>query len=276
MLPPIITLDKEPFFYYDCYKSNINKTMKDGHYHNYYEIYYLVSGKCDYCIDNVIYSLESNGLIFIPNNVIHKTVYKVDDYERIVLNFTGDYIDPLLVNNLTDVFVCNLKNPVDVDYIAHIFRNINTNVYNKDDLSRLLLRCHITEILAYIACHYSDSALNYANTHDPISKALSYISKNYTHDITLENMAAMSGYNKEYFSRLFKKSVGTGYKEYVLLTRLSAAERLMMTSNKSIKEVAMQCGFNDSNHFSSVFKKLYGTSPLKYKQIQHLKHKKPK
>ena len=276
MLPPLITLDKEPFFYYDYYKSNINKTMKDGHYHNYYEIYYLVSGKCDYCIDNVIYSLESNGLIFIPNNISHKTVYKVDDYERIVLNFTGDYIDPLLVNNLTDVFVCNLKNPVDIDYIAHIFRNINTNAYNKDDLSRLLFRCHITEILAYIACHYSDSALNYAHTHDPISKALSYISKNYTHDITLENIAAMSGYNKEYFSRLFKKSVGTGYKEYVLLTRLSAAERLMMTSNKSIKEVAMQCGFNDSNHFSSVFKKLYGTSPLKYKQIQYLKHKKPK
>ena len=117
-------------------KLNINKTMKDGHYHNYYEIYYLVSGKCDYCIDNVIYSLESNGLIFIPNNVIHKTVYKVDDYERIVLNFTGDYIDPLLVNNLTDVFVCNLKNPVDIDYIAHIFRNINTNVYNKVHLEK--------------------------------------------------------------------------------------------------------------------------------------------
>lgn len=84
----------------------------------------------------------------------------------------------------------------------------------------------------------------------------------------------MSGYHKEYLSKLFKKSVGTGYKEYVILTHLNAAERLMMTSAKPIREVAMQCGFNDSNHFSSVFKKAYGISPSKYKQLLSFKQKK--
>lgn len=274
MLPPNIMLGKEPFFYYDHYRSNVNKTMRDGHYHNYYEIYYLVAGECDYCINNKIYSLAANGLIFIPNHVIHKTVYQADQYERIVLNFTGDYIDSLLADRLSDVFVCNLKKQDDTDYIAHIFRNINQNVYKKDEISHLLLKCCITEILAYIFCNYGDNALDFTKNLDPINRALSYISENYAQDITLEKVAAMSGYNKEYFSKLFKKSVGTGYKEYVILTRLNAAERLMMTSAKPIREVAMQCGFNDSNHFSSVFKKAYGISPSKYKQLLSFKQKK--
>ena len=270
MLPPgCIILDKNHFFYYDHHKSSVDKSMKDGHYHNFYEIYYLISGECDYFIDDAIYSVEPNGLIFIPNNVIHKAVYKTDHYERIVLSFTGDYIDPLISDNLTDVFICNLKNKKDVDYFRYTFDNICSCSCRKDELSQLLLRCYITQILAYIAENFSNGSRNLITNQSPINDALSFISKNYSQNITLEQVAAESGYNKDYFSKLFKKITGTGFKEYVLLTRLNAAEKLITTSTKSIKEIAMLCGFNDSNHFSSVFKKFYNSSPKKYKHLKN-------
>jgi AraC-like DNA-binding protein len=57
-----------------------------------------------------------------------------------------------------------------------------------------------------------------------------------------------------------------GYKKYILLVRLKEAEKMILGTNKSIKEIASLCGFNDSNRLSTLFKEVYGLPPMQYKK----------
>jgi AraC-like DNA-binding protein len=71
-------------------------------------------------------------------------------------------------------------------------------------------------------------------------------------------------------SRTFKKETGFGFSEYLNLYRLKRADMLLRERrDMRVVDVAMQCGFNDSNYFSKVYKKMFGVSP---KQAQKEKN----
>ena len=82
---------------------------------------------------------------------------------------------------------------------------------------------------------------------------------------SMEDCALQSGFTSlPYFCRVFKKSTGFGFSEYLTLYRLKQAEILLLEeSTKSVSEIAYSCGFNDSNYFANRFKKIYGITPSK-------------
>ena len=70
----------------------------------------------------------------------------------------------------------------------------------------------------------------------------------------------MFGYDESYFCRLFKSVVGVRPMEYIRVLRLEKARRLLINEKKGISKVALECGFNDSNYFSNIFKNSSSTS----------------
>jgi len=273
MLPPgCIILDKDSFIYYDKRKSNNTKSMNEGHYHNFYEIYYLCSGTCDYLIEDKVYSLKERGFIFIPSGTIHKTIYTSPTHERIVINFSSDYIDEIFGESSKFAWLHNLDKKESIEHIEGILYKISKECYIENEISSKLIRCYMTELMAHIARHqHLASKSNAEITPTPIKFALDYILENFSQNITLDQLASLLNYNKDYFSRMFKQVTGTGFKSYLLLTRLQAAEKMLLTTNKSIQEIAISCGFNDSNHFSTTFKKQYNIPPRNIRTL----HPKP-
>jgi AraC-like DNA-binding protein len=69
-----------------------------------------------------------------------------------------------------------------------------------------------------------------------------------------------------YFSKKFKKVTGFGFKEYVNNIRLKEASNLLLETKYSITNIALKCGFTDSNYFGDFFKKMKGVSPNKYRK----------
>ena len=87
--------------------------------------------------------------------------------------------------------------------------------------------------------------------------------------ISLGDVASYCFVSREHLSRIFKKETGFGFNEYVTLLRLRKAEEMIMCEpNKTISEIAYECGFNDGNYFSYKFKKMYGISPIKARSNQ--------
>lgn len=72
---------------------------------------------------------------------------------------------------------------------------------------------------------------------------------NYNKDITLDEIADMLHLNPSYFSKKFKAVNGFGFKEYLNTIRINHSEQLLLETDMSITEIALECGYDNSNYF---------------------------
>ena len=105
---------------------------------------------------------------------------------------------------------------------------------------------------------YAPAPPSYAQT------ALRFIRYNYSHDISIHDIARAVGISRSHLYRLFMESVGLSPTEYLTQFRVNQACALLRNSALSVKEVASSVGFSDPLYFSRVFKKYKGTAPSRY------------
>jgi len=91
--------------------------------------------------------------------------------------------------------------------------------------------------------------------------------KEYHHNkLTLENVAAALGYNATYLGRVFREETGTGFREYLSDYRVQKAAELMLTSTQPVHRIADSVGYTQYKLFLAHFKRLYGKTPMEYRQ----------
>ncbi|OGV47908.1 MAG: hypothetical protein A2017_02350 [Lentisphaerae bacterium GWF2_44_16] len=101
---------------------------------------------------------------------------------------------------------------------------------------------------------------------DYISQCMEFINRYYTENIALTSLAGVLNVNPNYLSGLIKKGTSKNFRELLNEKRIKEAEiYLRFHRQHSISEIAMMCGFNDSNYFSTVFKKITEKSPRQYR-----------
>lgn len=98
-----------------------------------------------------------------------------------------------------------------------------------------------------------------------VQRAIEYVSKNYMHEITLEEIAKHVSVSRTYFCSIFKKATGQQFSLYLLEFRLNKACELLRKSNYKVYNIATEVGFHSPNYFNNIFKKYYGMTPKEYK-----------
>ncbi len=108
-----------------------------------------------------------------------------------------------------------------------------------------------------------------------VQTCLDYIDFHYAENLSLDSLARMCSVTNSYLSALFKKEVFMTVTDYINSTRIHQSLILLNTTTLSIQEIAVQCGFADSNYYARTFKKLLGQSPKGYRDAIriHLKNK---
>lgn len=96
-----------------------------------------------------------------------------------------------------------------------------------------------------------------------------YINDHCTEDLTIDVVADYVGFSKFHFSRLFKQFTNVTYYDYLTQKRISHAEKLLITPDLSITEVAMQSGFNSLSTFNRIFKAMKNCTPSEYKTLNY-------
>ena len=259
------------FTLFDKQTTHGNENMTSAHFHNKHELYYLENGRAVYYVEDKIYILESGDFIFIPAGKFHYTNYAPNTVnERIIFAFDDDfigwdyknYIDRLSVDRYVHIPKNHIHN------FQELFRKIEQESHLKQsgylDAQKLYLRLLLVMLLRYKKdADNTDISSHYAI----IQNAAEFIRTNFNSDLTRESIAKKYFLSPDYFSKLFKSVVGIGLREYITFSRISEAQKLLETTNLSIAEIATKCGFNDSNYFAYVFKKIKGTTPKKYSKL---------
>ena len=84
--------------------------------------------------------------------------------------------------------------------------------------------------------------------------------------LTLDDIAESMFLNKDYISHLFKKETGYSLMGYVILLRINHAKLLLTETEKSITDIALECGYTDFAYFSKQFKQLTGVNPSAFRK----------
>lgn len=97
-----------------------------------------------------------------------------------------------------------------------------------------------------------------------------FLEKSYKEPINSSIIAQEFHYNQSYFCRLFKKSFGMCFNDYLCEFRLNKAKGLLKRDVLSITTIVYETGFTDTSYFSKCFKNKYGVSPKHYADISKL------
>ncbi len=256
---------------------HVNKNVPLTHSHQYNEIYFLQSGKCNVYIDNETYCLEDGSVLFIPAFKEHTFIYPfTQDVKRTVLYISTeqlnwyfnkdfkDEINNLFINKHLQLSRKSFSN------LSNIFEKIQFEKYSLDNMSESLTKAYFFELIIYlIRCqrytHNINQKTNLSNI--TIGEIVNFIENNYSRQLTLPEIAAQFGISESSLTKKIKIFTNMTFKEYLTKTRIEEAKSLLISSEKSITEIAYECGYNNSNFFGDVFKKAVGMSPSSYRKM---------
>lgn len=98
-----------------------------------------------------------------------------------------------------------------------------------------------------------------------LKKVLTHINRNIEKNIEVKELAELAYVTKSYLIRMFKKEFGTSPIQYINKKKVEKAQLLLLTTDKSIKDVAYTLGYNDHSYFIRMFRKISGTTPQEYR-----------
>lgn len=100
----------------------------------------------------------------------------------------------------------------------------------------------------------------------PMRRVMDYVDSNLNGDVTLDDLAEIASMSPYYFARSFKAAVGLPPHQYVVRRRIDRAMRLLAATDQTIAHIAFDCGFASQAHMTTVFKRLTGTTPHRYRR----------
>jgi AraC family transcriptional regulator, arabinose operon regulatory protein len=106
-----------------------------------------------------------------------------------------------------------------------------------------------------------------------LSPVLSYIEEHLTTDrLDLDRLSKLAHLSPSRLSAVFRTLVGTSPRQYVQKRRMTRAEQLLIGTSMKVVEICASAGYADAFHFSRLFKKLHGVSPIAYRErARHVK-----
>ena len=114
-----------------------------------------------------------------------------------------------------------------------------------------------------------DSTEQESRESERIRKVIAYLNENYHRDLSLQSIADHFHIHKVYLSRSFKEETGTNLNSYLNYLRIEKAKLLLCMRTYRTTEIAYMVGFNNTQNFYNVFRKLVGCSPSDYMEESH-------
>ncbi len=248
----------------------------DMHIHQELEFLYIISGAMKLILDNEELIGNAGDILFINSNFPHTTQSLIKGTETYLVQFRNPsilknelkYLSKFLKQQSVPAHVFSKDDP----HYESLLINIK-NMIELKDKSDLSCDFHITSnIYSIVAMLYEkDFFIVEEDTVNPdlINKLLPVIhtiNENYKERLTVDDLAHLSGFTKEYLCRLFKKATGTTLMDYLNFVRVCKAEELFKTDT-NISEISYMTGFSSVSYFNKIFKKYRHHSPTAYRKI---------
>ena len=241
-----------------------------------FKIYNPIKGDAIINIDNSEYSINSENIYFISGfNIVSQKCNSFMDIFWLHFIPTSLYLRHILLQ-AKPIYVLNKKDfPFINDfnkYVNQIFSKdsfmyskITTSPYSYEEAK---LHSYILSFIAEIIKDTPKDILSMTGNFIKLEPSIKYMNNEFRNNPPLEEIALKSTLAPNYFHRIFKKGFGQTPFNYMLRLRMEHAIKLLTTTNKSVKQVAFESGYDNEFYFYRQFKKQYNCSPGKLKKMR--------
>ena len=233
----------------------------------------MESGQLTETIENKVYELEEGDLYVVFPNLLHAgkkgegttiTIAIVD------CEFCAAYADILMhFKPSSPVLKKGQFNGIVYTMLRRMYEINASDQALKQNALIGYLNAVIGEVVINLDLVRRDSDNNL------IQQLILYFLENYTREITLDDVAKALNYNKYYISHVIGETFGCNFRPLINSYRISMAQNLLLSSDKSVGEIAYDCGFKNQSSFNRIFLKHTGTTPSAFRRQQGAPPEKP-
>lgn len=263
----------EVFHYRDDYPKDVAL-----HHHDFYEIYFFLSGNVTYNIESRNYLLTPGDILIISPMELHQPKFSGEhqSYERLVLWINKSFME-IYNTPEEDISQCfdttqpghtNLLRPDGIvrEQISYLMNELLRESNAKEFGAPLYSMGCLAQILVLInrlAQQRERDTEPKTGSDSVVYRVLGYINEHYNEELSLDFLANKFFISKYHLSREFGRLVGTSVYRYIIQKRLVMAKQLMLSGIPST-EVYQHCGFGDYSNFYRAFKAEYQISPKEF------------
>lgn len=257
------------------------------HHHDFYEIYFFISGNVSYNIESRSYRLSPGDVLLINPQELHQPIFSPEKqhYERYVLWISSGFLQQFVLpdQDMSRCFDTSLPGHTNLirpdggnrELLMYLFQQL----IREQDSQEFAAEINCLSLLAQLLVLVNRTALRAGRAPEPrdnadsvVYRILGYINEHYSEDLSLDFLANKFFISKYHLSREFSRVVGTSVHRYIVQKRLIMA-RQMMVAGTSTSEVSQLCGFGDYSNFYRAFTSEYQISPRKY--LEEMKKENP-
>ncbi len=247
------------------------------HTHDYMEVSIVRSGRAFHSASGKRSLISRTDVMVVPKGASH-AFFACDGLEHFNIALSGAFIQHLdadirslagfrLFSPSAEVRTLRL-NPSSMTEIEHLIERLLAELSLRAAGHKAVTRVLTMELIIRLARAYAgDTAGNTAI--DPLSRIAGYIEANWNRPLPLPHLAKRFGSSIRHFDRVFKSHYRVTPVEHILQLRVQRAEEMLASTNRTITEIAFDCGFTDSNYFSRQFKRLTGKRPRDARPYQN-------
>lgn len=256
----------------------------DMHSHNFLELAYIEEGTALHTLNGENTVLRKGNYFIIDFDTQHKYKSIGNDTVKIInclflpsfldksLNkcrkfseVTGNYLIRINYSMLTQSPSHTVFEDTD-GKIYNIIKNMLSEYNNKSNGYIEILRANLIEIIVLTLRKIMDNT-EYSPD-DYVTRSIKeYVSKNFNENVSLTEISKKLNYSIPYLSIKFKRDTGMNFNEYVQKYRVEQSCIMLKNSNKKIYDISKAVGYNDLKYFNSVFKKMMGMTPYKFRKL---------
>ncbi|MGI6713858.1 MAG: cupin domain-containing protein [Bacilli bacterium] len=219
-----------------------------SHYHKSYEFVYCLEGKTEFFIDGNTIILHPHEIFFAPSFAIHNN-RNVGPNKILSLVFSSDFMYDFEKTYPNKTFPNVLgDHEFNQSLLDELVEFANEKPLEHNKLSRLRKVVFINKFLWKLSQHYPLVSYKFTNKDKKITNVLMYINEHFRENITQEKLANHFGYNAQYLSRLFNRTVNCNLKNYINNLRLKFVEESLKNNpeNKTLAQIIDESGFGSA------------------------------
>ncbi len=244
------------------------------HFHQNVQFILMIKGSRPYQFQDTTISINQENGLFINENVLHTSHQANCDYlwlqfdtERMCPDKTihEKYIKPVLQR--FEYLSLNKDIPWQNDILNQILQLYMFQSAKAEDLDLIALNCFYAIFhLLFSHIPLRDQSTRNNEHVQQLRMMISYIETNYAKQIRLEDIAKSANISNSGCSAIFQELIQDSPYHYLLSFRLEKARTMLMESDLPVTDTALQCGFQDTSHFTRLFRENFGITPAAFRR----------